>query len=110
MNLYAILVTLLLIYISKYFNLLCFWCLTACSTVLVPARVVQALNLNLGDMCCGARPQIQHQFNGRYTPDTGKVMEEGKSSQDFCIFDSSDFFLTVTRDIIFCRFDCKVKE
>lgn len=42
----------------------------ACSTVLVPARVVQALNLNLGDMCGGAHPQIQPQFNGRYTPDT----------------------------------------
>ena len=77
---------------------------------MVPARVVQALNLNLGDMCSGARPQNQPQFNGRYTPGTGKVMEEGKPSQDFCIFDLSDFFLTLTGVIIFCRFDCKVKE
>ncbi|XP_024024946.1 uncharacterized protein LOC21406409 [Morus notabilis] len=41
----------------------------ACSTVLVPARVVQALNLNLDDMC-GAQPQIQPRFNGSFTPDT----------------------------------------
>ncbi|KAF8403006.1 hypothetical protein HHK36_011101 [Tetracentron sinense] len=38
----------------------------ACSTVLLPARVVQALNLNLDDM--GAR------FNGGFVPEHGSVM------------------------------------
>ena len=34
----------------------------ACSTALVPARVVQALNLNLDDMV-GGQPQHLHRFN-----------------------------------------------
>lgn len=33
------------------------------STVLVPARVAQALNLNLDEMC--AQPQNHSRFNGR---------------------------------------------
>ncbi|KAJ8899733.1 hypothetical protein K2173_019432 [Erythroxylum novogranatense] len=40
---------------------------TSCSTVLLPARVVQALNLNLDDM--GAQPQLQPRFNGGLTSD-----------------------------------------
>lgn len=43
--------------------------LTVCSTVLLPARVVQALNLNLDDM--GAQPQFQPRFNANFTPDSG---------------------------------------
>lgn len=42
---------------------------SACSTVLLPARVVQALNLNLDDM--GAQPQLQPRFNVSFTQDTG---------------------------------------
>lgn len=41
----------------------------ACSTVLVPARVVQALNLNLEDMM-GAQSKLQPRFNANFTPDT----------------------------------------
>ncbi|XP_059427991.1 uncharacterized protein LOC132161811 isoform X2 [Corylus avellana] len=40
----------------------------ACSTVLVPARVVQALNLNLEEMM-GAQPQLQPRLSGTLTPD-----------------------------------------
>ncbi|PON59949.1 TIP41-like protein [Parasponia andersonii] len=41
----------------------------ACSTVLLPARVVQALNLNLEDVC--AQTQLQRpRFNGRFAPDS----------------------------------------
>ncbi|XP_062095420.1 uncharacterized protein LOC133801257 [Humulus lupulus] len=40
----------------------------ACSTVLLPARVVQALNLNLDDMC--GQPQLQPRYNGRFGPET----------------------------------------
>lgn len=43
---------------------------TACSTVLVPARVVQALNLNLEEMM-GAQPQLQPRLSGTLTPDGG---------------------------------------
>lgn len=43
---------------------------TACSTVLVPARVVQALNLNLEDMM-GAQPQVQPRFSATLTADGG---------------------------------------
>ncbi|KAG2690707.1 hypothetical protein I3760_09G202200 [Carya illinoinensis] len=39
-----------------------------CSTVLVPARVVQALNLNLEDML-GSQPQHLPRFSGTITPD-----------------------------------------
>ncbi|KAL5550201.1 hypothetical protein UlMin_000377 [Ulmus minor] len=41
---------------------------TACSTVLVPARVVQALNLNLDDM--RVQSQIQPPLNGRFNPES----------------------------------------
>ncbi|KAK7825036.1 uncharacterized protein LOC112002205 [Quercus suber] len=43
-----------------------------CSTVLVPARVVQALNLKLEDMM-GGQPQVQPRFSANCTPDTDAV-------------------------------------
>ncbi|CAK7333625.1 unnamed protein product [Dovyalis caffra] len=41
---------------------------SGCSTVLLPAKVVQALNLNLEGM--GAQAQFQPRFNGSFTTDT----------------------------------------
>ena len=49
-----------------------FWVFTGCSTVLLPARVVQALNLNLEDMWGNGQPQVQPRFNGRFIPESGK--------------------------------------
>lgn len=43
-------------------KLLCFVSFAACSTVLVPARVVQALNLNLDEMG-SAQPRFQGGFS-----------------------------------------------
>ncbi|KAM6550800.1 hypothetical protein CsatB_000608 [Cannabis sativa] len=40
----------------------------ACATVLLPARVVQALNLNLDDMV--GQPQLHPRYNGRFGPET----------------------------------------
>ncbi|KAF5750892.1 hypothetical protein HS088_TW03G01232 [Tripterygium wilfordii] len=42
----------------------------ACSTVLVPARVVQALKLNLDEMGGGSRSQYQNRFNGSFGTDS----------------------------------------
>ncbi|XVF55165.1 hypothetical protein PTKIN_Ptkin06aG0014700 [Pterospermum kingtungense] len=44
----------------------------ACSTVLLPARVVQALNLNLDDI--GAQPQLHPRFNTSFTPDSDAAL------------------------------------
>ncbi|XP_039012994.1 uncharacterized protein LOC120142353 [Hibiscus syriacus] len=41
----------------------------ACPTVLLPARVVQALNLNLDEI--GAQPQLHPRFNPNFTADAG---------------------------------------
>ncbi|XP_075637957.1 uncharacterized protein LOC142610118 [Castanea sativa] len=43
-----------------------------CSTVLVPARVVQALNLNVEGMM-GGQAQVQPRFSANCTPDTDAV-------------------------------------
>ncbi|BBH06209.1 hypothetical protein Prudu_017789 [Prunus dulcis] len=42
---------------------------TGCSTVLVPARVVQALKLNIDDMCAPQQPHLQRRFNASYNPE-----------------------------------------
>ncbi|CAL2268224.1 unnamed protein product [Prunus armeniaca] len=42
---------------------------TGCSTVLVPARVVQALKLNIDDMCAPQPPHLQRRFNASYNPE-----------------------------------------
>ncbi|TYI11125.1 hypothetical protein ES332_A09G189700v1 [Gossypium tomentosum] len=45
---------------------------TACPTILVPARVAQALNLNLDEI--GAQPQLQHpRFNPSFTSDAAAL-------------------------------------
>ncbi|XVE96967.1 hypothetical protein REPUB_Repub02eG0269800 [Reevesia pubescens] len=45
----------------------------ACSTVLLPARVVQALNLNIDEI--GAQPQIRHpRFNSSLTADSDAAL------------------------------------
>lgn len=46
--------------------------MTGCSTVLLPAKVVQALNLNLEGM--GAQAQFQPRFNASFTTDSGKCL------------------------------------
>ncbi|KAF2306213.1 hypothetical protein GH714_015795 [Hevea brasiliensis] len=51
---------------------------SACSTVLLPARVVQALNLNLDDM--GAQPQLQPRFNGTFTSDSDVALRLNSSN------------------------------
>ncbi|KAJ9185285.1 hypothetical protein P3X46_004938 [Hevea brasiliensis] len=51
---------------------------SACSTVLLPARVVQALNLNLDDM--GAQPQLQPRFNGTFTSDSDVALRLNNSN------------------------------
>jgi len=45
----------------------------ACSTVLVPARVAQALNLNLDDMVGGQPPQPMQRFNAGSNLENGIV-------------------------------------
>ncbi|GMI69742.1 hypothetical protein like AT3G54000 [Hibiscus trionum] len=47
----------------------------ACPTVLLPARVVQALNLNLDEM--GAQPQVNPRFNANFTADTDAALKLG---------------------------------
>lgn len=42
--------------------------LAACSTVLLPAKVVQALNLNFDDMGTPCQPR-----SGSYGPESGKL-------------------------------------
>lgn len=49
-------------------------CFTGCSTVLVPARVVQALKLNIDDMCAPQPPHLQRRFNASYNPEYGKIL------------------------------------
>ncbi|XP_021289286.1 uncharacterized protein LOC110420335 [Herrania umbratica] len=44
----------------------------ACSTVLLPARVVQALNLNLDEI--GAQPQLHPRFNASFTADSDAAL------------------------------------
>ncbi|XWS67149.1 hypothetical protein CRYUN_Cryun05aG0262400 [Craigia yunnanensis] len=44
----------------------------ACSTVLLPARVVQALNLNLDEI--GAQPHLHHRFNASVTADSDAAL------------------------------------
>ncbi|GMI96468.1 hypothetical protein like AT3G54000 [Hibiscus trionum] len=52
----------------------------ACSTVLVPARVAQALNLNLDEV--GARPQPHHpRFNSSFTSDADALRLRGGGNQ-----------------------------
>ena len=46
--------------------------MTGCSTVLLPAKVVQALNLNLEGM--GAQAQFHPRFNASFTTDGGKCL------------------------------------
>lgn len=48
-----------------------FFLSTACSTVLVPARVMQALNLNLEDIC--SQPHVQPMGGGRLNSENGKI-------------------------------------
>ena len=54
-------------YFTDYFGEI----FTGCSTVLVPARVVQALNLNVEDIMGGQPQQVQSRFSANCTPDTG---------------------------------------
>ncbi|KAB1200267.1 hypothetical protein CJ030_MR0G007693 [Morella rubra] len=54
----------------------------ACSTVLVPARVVQALNLNLEDMM-GAQPQVQPRFSATLTADGDAALRLRSSNNAF---------------------------
>lgn len=56
----------------------CFWRIAGCSTVLVPARVVQALNLNLDDL--GAQPCYPGGF----------VLDHGNHLQKCCVVLFSD--------------------
>ena len=44
---------------------------TGCSTALLPARVVQALNLKLDDV--GSQTQLHPRFNGSFAPDVGEI-------------------------------------
>uniref|UniRef100_A0A2P2JL52 Uncharacterized protein MANES_09G099100 n=1 Tax=Rhizophora mucronata TaxID=61149 RepID=A0A2P2JL52_RHIMU len=48
---------------------------SACSTVFVPPRVVQALNLNLEEM--GAQPQFQSRLNGNLVPESDIALRLG---------------------------------
>ncbi|KAK9289900.1 hypothetical protein L1049_008061 [Liquidambar formosana] len=50
----------------------------ACSTVLLPARVVQALNLNLDDMG-SAPPQLQPRMNGTFASDSDGALRHRSS-------------------------------
>ncbi|KAK8563823.1 hypothetical protein V6N12_035959 [Hibiscus sabdariffa] len=45
----------------------------ACPTALLPARVVQALNLNLDEI--GAQPQLRPRFNPNFTADTDAALK-----------------------------------
>jgi hypothetical protein len=46
--------------------------ITGCSTVLLPAKVVQALNLNLEGM--GAQAQFGPRYNGSFATYSGKYI------------------------------------
>ncbi|KAE8692432.1 hypothetical protein F3Y22_tig00110833pilonHSYRG00043 [Hibiscus syriacus] len=53
---------------------------SACPTVLLPARVVQALNLNLDEI--GAQPQIHPRFNANFTADTDGALRMLRSGEN----------------------------
>ncbi|XP_039047628.1 uncharacterized protein LOC120188188 [Hibiscus syriacus] len=52
----------------------------ACPTVLLPARVVQALNLNLNEI--EAQPQLHPRFNANFTADTDAAMKKLQSGEN----------------------------
>ncbi|OMO66447.1 hypothetical protein CCACVL1_21133 [Corchorus capsularis] len=54
---------------------------TGCSTVLLPARVVQALNLNLDEI--NAQPQLHPRFNASFTSDSDAAALRVRSRRNF---------------------------
>jgi len=70
--------------------------MTGCPTVLLPAKVVLALNLNLEGM--GAQAQFQPRFNGSFTTDSGKYC----LPPHFDVIIKYFFLITGLSRLIFC--------